>query len=162
LLCCLPAALFVTTVIKAPSPEMNFKRITGGFAPGAEFRSTSVKPRPVVDEKRAQVIRDVSTKTRKPVGLFFTSGNVASLRTGLPNASVLAVPEELMVARPWSSNPADTGNAAFRRMQCRSLEASKLNSVIAEDLIADALNSCTGFSRGPADRGMVVFTRDAG
>jgi hypothetical protein len=162
LLCCLPAALFVTTVIKAPSPEMNFKRITGGFAPGAEFRSTSVKPRPVVDEKRAQVIRDVSTKTRKPVGLFFTSGNVASLRTGLPNASVLAVPEELMVARPWSSNPADTGNAAFRRMQCRSLEASKLNSVIAEDLIADALNSCTGFSRGRADRGMVVFTRDAG
>jgi hypothetical protein len=164
LLCCLPAAVFATTVIKAPTPETTYKRITGGFAPAGVFRSTAssrFKVTPVVDEARAKVIRDVSAGARTPVGLFFTSGNVASLRTGLPNASVLAVPEELMAQRPWSTDPTDTGNAAFRRMQCRALEASELNSVIAEDLVASGLDSCAGFTRQPADRGMVVFTRNA-
>lgn len=162
LLCCLPAALCATTVMKAPWPETNLKRLTGGFSPDSDFRSTAHGPRPVVDEQQAQLIRDVSADARKPVGLFFTSGNVAALRTGLPNASVLAVPQELMARRPWSGDPNDTGNAAFRRMQCRSLQQSDLNSVIAEDLIADALDSCTGFTRGQLDRGMVVFTRTSG
>lgn len=157
LLCCLPAALFATTVIKAPSPEVTFKRLTGGFGRAAEFRSAALTYVPVVDEEQAQVIRDISADTRKPVGLFFASGNVASLRTGLPNASVLAAPEELTTQRPRD----DPGTAAFRRMQCRSLEASDLNSVIADDLFADGLDSCTGFSRGPEQQGMVVFTRDA-
>ena len=165
LLCCLPAAVFATTVIKAPTPETTYKRLTGGFAPAGEFRSTAssrFKIQPVVDEERARVILDVSADARKPVGLFFTSGHVASLRTGLPNASVLAVPEELMPLRPWSTDPTDTGNAAFRRIQCRALETSDLNTVIAEDLVAAGLDSCTGFTRQPAARGMVAFTRNAG
>jgi hypothetical protein len=162
LLCCLPAALFASTVIKAPSPDMNVKRLGGGFAPSGVFRNTAYKRLPVVDEEQARVIREVSADTPGPVGLFFNSSNVASLRTGLPNASILAVPEELLAHRPWSGNPDDMGNAALRRMQCRSLKASELNSVIAEEGLAEALDSCTGFSRGPADRGMVVFTRDAG
>jgi hypothetical protein len=165
LLCFLPAAVFATTVIKAPTPETTYKRLTGGFAPGGEFRSTAssrFKPQPVVDEARARVILDVSAQARQPVGLFFTSGHVASLRTGLPNASILAVPEELMAKRPWSLDPTDTGNAAFRRMQCRALETSELNTVIAEELVAEGLDSCTGFTREPADQGMVVFTRNAG
>ena len=97
--------------------------------------------------------------------MFFASGNVASLRTGLPNASILAAPEELLTQRPRKdpgSRPGDDpGTAAFRRLQCRSLEASELSSVIADEVFADALDSCTGFSRGPARGGLVVFTRDA-
>lgn len=158
LLCCLPAALFASTVIKAPSPDATFKRLTGGFGSSSEFRSASLKKRPVVDEEQARVIRDLGARTRQPVGVFFASGNVASLRTGLPNASVLAAPEELTTQR--SAN--DAGTAAFRRMQCRALEESALNAVIADEFFADGLDSCTGFSRGPAHQGLVVFTRDAG
>ncbi len=132
LLCCLPTALFVSTVIKAPSPELNLKRLAGGFGVAAQFRSANFKPRPVVDEERAQVIRDVSADARKPVGVFFPSGNIASLRTGLPNASVLAAPEELNTQRSGD----DPGTVAFRRMQCRSLETSQLNSVIADKVVA--------------------------
>ena len=162
LLCCLPAAVFASAVIKAPSLELNLKRLTGGFAPSGEFRSTAWKRQPVVDAEQAREIRAASADLPEPVGVFFTSGNVAALRTGLPNASVLAVPEELIAPRPWSGDRTDPGNAAFRRMQCRSLEESELNSVIAEGIIAKALDSCTGFSRESAGRGMVVFTRDAG
>ncbi len=158
LLSCLPAALFASTVIKAPSPELTYKRLAGGFGSASEFRSAALKERPVVDEEEAQAIRDLSADTRQPVGLFFASGNVASLRTGLPNASVLAAPEELTTQRP----PGDPGTAAFRRMQCRALQESELSSVIADELFADGLDSCTGFSRGPAQQGMVVFTRDVG
>jgi len=159
LLCCLPSALFVSTVLKAPSPEMNFKRLTGGFAPAGEFRSTAFRRTAVVDVQQAREIRAVSASARQPVGLFFSSGNFASLRTGLPNASVLAVPEELLPRRPWSGDPNDTGNANFRRMQCRALQTSGLNSVIAQESIAEGLRSCVAFSRGPAQRGLVVFTR---
>ena len=157
LLCCLPAALFVSTLVKAPSPEVNYKRLTGGFGRDTEFRSASLTNRAVVDEEEARDIRELSTDTRGPVGLFFASGNVASLRTGLPNASILAAPEELTTQRPRN----DPATAALRRLQCRSLERSELNSVIADELFADGLDSCTGFTRGPAQRGMVVFTRDA-
>jgi len=162
LLCCLPAAVFATTVIKAPSPETNVKRLMGQFAPAGQFRSTAWKLLPVVDQERARVIRDVSADAPQPVGLFFNSGNIAALRTGLPNASILAVPEELLPKRPWSLDPTDTGNAAFRRMQCRSLEESGLNSVVAEESIAAGLDGCAGFSRGQSTKGMVIFTRDAG
>ena len=158
LLCCLPTALFVSTVIKAPSPEPNLNVLAGGFGVAAQFRSANFKPRPVVDEERAQVIRDVSADARKPVGVFFPSGNIASLRTGLPNASVLAAPEELTTQRSGD----DPGTVAFRRMQCRSLETSQLNSVIAAGRPRDGLDSCAGFSRAKADRGLVVFARDAG
>ena len=144
LLCCLPAALFASTVTKAPSPELSFTRLSGGFGLDSEFRSAALARRAVVDDGEAQVIRDLSAGTRAPVGLFFASGNVASLRTSLPNASILAAPEELTTQRPRD----DPGTAAFRRLQCRSLEASGLNSVIADELFADALDSCTGFSRG--------------
>lgn len=159
LLCCLPAALFATTVIKAPSPEFNQNRLSGGFAPAGVFRSTAWKVVPVVDASRARIILEIGASAHKPVGLFFTSGNVAALRTGLPNASVLAVPEELMAPRPWSGDPEDKGNASFRRLQCQSLTRSSLNSVIAEDLIATGLDTCTDFTRGPSGRGLVVFSR---
>ena len=159
LLCCLPAAVFATAVIKAPSPEATFKRLTGGFDPGGVFRSTAWKRLPVVDTEQAQRIRDLSARQRQPVGLFFTSGNVAALKTGLPNASVLAVPEELLPQRPWSLDPTDDGNPNFRRLQCLALEGSELNTVIAEDLIAKGLDYCTSFTRGAAGNGMVVFTR---
>ena len=154
LLCCLPAALFASTMVKAPSPEVTFKRLTGNF--GVQFRSASLEHRPVVDEKRAAAIRDLSDETRQPAGLFFASGNLASLRTGLPNASVLAAPEEMITERAGD----DAGTAAFRRLQCQALDASELNSVIADEMFADALNGCTGFSRVPARQGLVVFTRD--
>jgi hypothetical protein len=137
---------------------MTFERLTGGFGSATEFQSAAFQPRPVVDEEQARVIRDLSAHTRKPVGVFFASGNIASLRTGLPNASILAAPEELTTQRPRG----DPATATFRRMQCQSLEASELNSVIADVLFADGLNGCTGFSRGPAHQGMVVFTRKAG
>lgn len=157
LLCCLPAALFASTVVKAPSPETNFKRLAGEFGRSSEFRSASLTDRAVVGRKQARVIRDLGAGLPAPVGLFFASGNVASLMTGLPNASVLAAPEELTTQRP----PGDPGTAAFRRLQCRSLRASGLSSVIADELFADALDSCTGFTRGPTRQGLVVFTRDA-
>jgi hypothetical protein len=146
------------TVIKAPSPEVNVKRLTGGFGVSAEFQNTNSgrQPRPVVDEKQARLVRDLSADLPKPVGVFFGSGNVASLRTGLPNASVLADPSELK-RRP--GNPG-ARSAAFRRMQCRALAESELNSVIAEKRVAHGLDGCTGFSRSAAERGMVVFTRD--
>jgi hypothetical protein len=162
MLCCLPAAVFATTVIKAPSPETSFTRLTGGFAPGSVIRSTAWKRLPVVTQEQARTIRDLSAVERQPVGLFFTSGNIAALKTGLPNASILAVPEELLPKRPWSLDPNDTGNAAFRRMQCQSLEASSLNTVIAEDVVAAGLDTCTGFTRGQASQGVVVFTRATG
>ena len=165
LLCCLPAAVFATTLIKAPTPETTYKRLAGGFAPGGEFRSTAssrFKVQRVVDKKRARVILDASADLRTPVGLFFTSGHVASLRTGLPDASVLAVPEEIMAQRPWALDPTDPGNSSFRRMQCRALETSDLNTVIAENLVAAALDNCTGFTRQPEHDGMVVFTRNTG
>jgi hypothetical protein len=159
LLCCLPAALFVSTVIKAPSPETNFERLTGDFGSATRMQSTASQPQPVIDAAQARAIRDLSVGLRQPVGLFFTSGNVASLKTGLPNVSVLAAPLELTTPRP--EDPADTANTTLRRWQCRSLDASGVNSVIAQELVADGLDTCTGFSRGPASDGLVVFTRDA-
>jgi hypothetical protein len=158
----LPAAVLASAVLGAPSPEMQAKRLMGGFSPVSDFRSTAWARSPVVDEKRAAEIREVADTARPPVGVYYTSGNVVALRTGLPNASVVAVPQELLPRRPWSQNPkADTGNAAFRRMQCEALSRSALNSVVAEQRIAGALDGCAGFSRGPASRGLVVVTRDS-
>ncbi|MFW5471218.1 hypothetical protein ACOCJ4_14365 [Knoellia sp. CPCC 206435] len=162
LLACLPAAVFATTVIKAPSPELTYKRLTGEFAPAGVFRSTAWVRQPVVNQEKAREIKDLAGTLRQPVGLFFTSGNVASLKTGLPNSSVLAVPEEMLPRRPWSLDATDPGNVTFRSMQCRAIEESDVRSVIAEELIADVLDTCSGLSRGRADDGMVVFTRDAG
>jgi len=161
-LCCLPAAVFATAVLKAPSPDMSYKRLTGGFAPGGVFRSTAWKVRPVVDEVRARQITAVAARQRQPVGLFFTSGSIAALRTGLPNASLLAVPEELMPQRPWSLDPNDKGNATFRRLQCQSLAASRFTTVLAEDGVAAGLDPCAAFTRGQSTDGMVVFTRRPG
>lgn len=162
LLGALPAAVFTTAVIKAPTPEMNYKRLVGDFAPVGEFRSTAWKRQPVVNDERAQAVREVAAAAPAPVALFFTSGNVTSLVTGLPNASVLAVPEEMMPRRPWSLDPGDPGNVTFRRMQCRAISEGGWTSVVAEEQIAAGLDGCAGFTRGTSERGMVVFTRDTG
>lgn len=159
LLCCLPCAVFVTAVVKAPSPTTNLARLTGDFGPFGMFRSTALRHPAVVDAKQGQALRALSVTMRKPVGLFFASGNVASLMTGLPNASLLAAPDELLPKRFWSGDPHDPGSARFRLLQCRSLEKSRFNSIIAQEFIAGGLRSCAGFARGPAQGGLVVLTR---
>ncbi|MGL4177077.1 MAG: hypothetical protein ACRCSN_13470 [Dermatophilaceae bacterium] len=159
LLCVLPAAVFATTVVKAPSPAQSLDRMTKEFGAASNFRSSAWARQPVVDAEQARVIREVAAPLPQPAGVFFTSGNVASLRTGLPNVSVLAVPEELLSPRPWSGDPQDDGNATFRRIQCEALSRSDIRSVISEDFIAEAVAGCPGWERTGVERGYVVVTR---
>ncbi len=161
LLCVLPAAVFASAVLKAPSPAQSLDRVMKEFGAASNFRSTAWKRMPVVDAEQARVIRDVAEPRPAPVGLFFTSGNIASLRTGLPNVSVLSGPEELLSPRPWSDDPSEDGNPTFQRMQCEALDRSEVRSVVSEGFIAEALDVCTGWERTGTDRGYVVFARTA-
>lgn len=159
LLCALPAALFVGGLIKAPSPADEWLRLSGKYGALAEFRSTAWTTEPVVGPVQAAAIRAAAAGAKGPVGVFFSSGNAASLESGYPNAAVLAAPEEMLPHRPWvETRETDTGNASFRRMQCQSLQSSALNTVIADVRIAGALQ-CPGFRQERRQGELVVVTR---
>lgn len=158
LLCVLPAAVFVSSVIKAPSPAQSLDRVMKKYGANSELRSTAWARTPVVKEEQAEVIREVAAQLPKPIGLFFTSGNFASLRTGLENVSVLSGPEELLAPRPWAGRPQDPGNTTFRRIQCEALERTDVRSIIAEDFLADALVGCRGWDRTSEQGNYVIFT----
>jgi len=159
LLCALPSALFLSGLIKAPSPADEWLRLSGTHGAVAEFRSTAWTPEPVVGPVQAAAIGAAAAGAEGPVGVFFSSGNTASLESGHPNAAVLSSPEEMLPNRPWvETRETDTGNRSFRRMQCQSLQSSPLNTVIADARLARALQ-CPGFRQERRDRDLVVVTR---
>ena len=159
LLCVLPSAVFLSGLIKAPSPADEWLRLSGLHGDIAEFRSTAWVPEPVVGRAQAADISAAAAGAEGPVGVFFSSGNIASLESGYPNAAVLAAPEEMLPNRPWvETRETDTGNASFRRMQCQSLQSSPLNTVIADARLARALQ-CPGFRHERGQGNLVVVTR---
>jgi len=163
LLMCLPAAIFVTAVIKVPSPKWEWLRLSGFFGESSAFRSTQWKGgrEDVVNPVKAARIQKVSQSEKGPVAIFFQSGNVVSLKTGLPNASLFAAPEELLPNRGWTSfrEDSDPGSVNFRRLQCQSLQDSDIQTVVADVALAEGLR-CPGFSRSKTLGDLAVITRD--
>jgi len=162
LLCGLPSAVFVSGVLKAPSPEGEWLRLSGSFGSISKFRSTTWDAKPVLDPDRAAAVKGAAADASGPVALLLPSGHAAALMAGLPNVSILASPEEMLPNRPWAEpNDTDTGNETFRQMQCEYLQQSDANTVITDAAFAPALR-CPGFTQRPAAGDLVVLTRTPG